>query len=101
MLSRVYALLALLLCARAQMYASPVVAPGKVNVLNLGLLGPFSPSPSASFWGLPGALGWLQALDDINARSDLLPRHFISGFYNTSDGDMGAAVAATTELVRA
>jgi hypothetical protein len=48
--------------------------------------------------GHPGGAGFLQAIDDLNARSDLLPNHRIVGWINSTVG-MDSAVAATLDLV--
>ena len=81
-------------------YVSPTTTGNKnSNTLNIGLIGPFSPGAAASFWGHPGGLGFVQAIDEINARTDILPNHRLVGWYNSSDADMGTSVAATNELV--
>jgi len=92
--------LLLLASVAAAQYLSPTVAGNKnANTLNIGLIGPFAPGASAMFWGHPGGLGWAQAIDEINARTDILPNHKIVGWYNSSDADMGTAVAAANEQV--
>lgn len=48
--------------------------------------------------GHPGGAGFLQAIDDVNARADLLPNHRIVGWINSTVG-MDSAVAATLDLV--
>jgi ABC-type branched-subunit amino acid transport system substrate-binding protein len=50
--------------------------------------------------GHPGGLGFLQALDEINANPSILPSHRIVGWYNSTDGDVYKAVAVTTELIQ-
>ena len=76
-------------------------ASGKSFALNLGLLLPLNyPSANTLYYGHPGGLAFIQALDEINARTDILPNHRIVGWYNSSDGDIGKAVAVTVELVR-
>jgi ABC-type branched-subunit amino acid transport system substrate-binding protein len=99
------ALLALVCCcllatgARAQ-YVSPTILANKTTALHLGMILPLNwPNANTIYYGHPGGLAFTQAIDDINARSDILPNHRIVGWYNNSAGDMGTAVAAVTELI--
>lgn len=74
-------------------YSSPFCS--KSSSIAIGFLSPFNSGNVHSLTGAQAAMGCLQAVDDLNSQSSILPNHCLSIVFASTDSDPGRAIKSS------